>query len=55
MNDERLASEKIVEAHPNINDLRVLRRPTTEKASRIAAIAIQHAIFEKLLDFILDH
>ena len=47
MNNERLASGKLVDAHPNLNDLRVPRRPTTERASRLAAIAIRHAIFEK--------
>ena len=54
MNNEWLASEKLVDAHPNLNDLRVPRRPTLDKASRLVAIAIQHAIFEKKLNFILD-
>ena len=40
--------------HPNLNDLRVPKRPNIERASRFVAIAIQHLIFEKWLDFILD-
>lgn len=43
MNNEQLASEKIVDAHPNLNDLKVPRRfgrTTIERASRFVAIAI---------------
>ena len=47
MNNERLASGQLVDTHPNLDDLRVPRRPTIEKAFGFAAIAIQHAIFEK--------
>ena len=43
-----------MDAHPNLNDLRVPRRPTIERAFRLVAIAMQHAIFEKWLDFIVD-
>ena len=51
MNNEQFASGKIMHPHLNLNDLRVSRKPTTEKASRLAAIAIQHAIYEKWFRF----
>ena len=53
MNNEQLASGKIMHPHLNLNDLRVSRKPTTEKASRLAAIAIRHAIYEKWFRFYL--
>lgn len=49
--------QKLVDAHPNLNDLRVPRRfgrTTIERASRFVAIAIWHGIFEKWLDFLDD-
>jgi hypothetical protein len=54
MYNEQLASGKIVDPHLKFNDLRVTRRPTIERASRFAAIAIRHAIYEKWFHFILN-
>ena len=54
MNNEQLASGQIVDPHPNLNDLKVPRRPTTKRAYRLAAIAIRHAIFENSLHSILN-
>lgn len=42
-----------MDAHPNLDDLKVPKRPNIEGASRLATIAIQHAISKKWLDFIL--
>ena len=44
MNNEWLSSGKLLDAHPNFNDLRVPRRPTTTRTCRLSAIAIQHVI-----------
>ena len=49
MNNEQLASGQVVDPHLNLNDLRVPRRPTTERASRLATIAIRHVVYEKWL------
>ena len=54
INNEQLASRQVVDPHPNLNDLRVPRRPTTERASRLAAIAIRYAIYEKWLHSIVN-
>ena len=54
MYNEQLASGKIVDPHMKFNDLRVPRRPITERAFRLAAIAIRHAIYEKWFHFILS-
>jgi hypothetical protein len=54
MNNEQLARGKIEDPHLNLNDLRVPRRPTSERAIRFAGIAIRHAIYEKWLHSILN-
>ena len=52
INNQQLSSGKIMDAHPNLNDFRVSRRPATKRLSRPVTIAIRHAIYEKWLDFI---
>ena len=45
MNNEQLASEKIMDAYPNLNNLRVSRKPTSERASRLAALPFNMLFF----------
>ena len=40
MNNKQIAGRKVMDAHPNLDDLRVPRRPTTEREPRLATIAI---------------
>ena len=52
MNNKQIAGRKVMDAHPNLDDLRVPRRPTTEREPRLATIAIWHVILGKWLNFI---
>ena len=47
MKFEQLWSGKLVDAHPNLDDLRVTKRPNTKKASKLVGIVIRHINFEK--------
>lgn len=51
MNNEQLASGKIVDPCVNLDDFRAPKKSTIEKTSRLATIPI----YENFLDFILNN